>query len=125
MDGTAELTGLDVDENEWWIKSLRAVNGVEKEYDFPPHVVRVHSQYEITHEETLDGVLTLRDSPWDPYTELLPMEELISARPRDSEPQAARDQPRRSSRSDLPSGPYADTIGGSRWPGQSGGPRRS
>src|SRR5690606_22312126 len=71
--------GADYEENEWWIKVSRAVGGAEKSYDFPPHVVRVHTTNRVTHAEEVDGALVLRDSPWDPYTELLPMREQISA----------------------------------------------
>jgi acetoacetate decarboxylase len=124
VTGSAPLTGEDVEENEWWIKSLRAVNGVEKEYDFPPHVVRVHSVHEVTHEETLDGLLTLLDSPWDPYTELLPLEEVISAS-LVTTTHKLREISLEGPLDPIAFWPHADTIGGSRWPGQSGGPRRS
>jgi acetoacetate decarboxylase len=124
VTGTAEVSGEDVEENEWWIKSLRAVNGVEKEYDFPPHVVRVHSIHEVVHQETLDGLFTLRESPWDPYTELLPMEEMISASIVTAS-HKLRDISLEGPLDPIAFWPYADTIGGSRWPGQSGGPRRS
>lgn len=124
VTGTAPVTGEDVEENEWWIKCIRAVNGVEKEYDFPPHVVRVNTIHEVMHEEILDGVFTLRDSPWDPYTDLLPMEEMVSASV------VTASHKRRDISLDGPLDPiafwpFADTIGGSRWPGQSGGPARS
>ena len=77
------------------------------------------------HEETLDGTLVLRDSPWDPYTELLPM--------REQSRRAWLVTPIRKSREITLAGaldpiafwPYADTIGGSRWPGDRGGPRFS
>ena len=111
------------EENEWWIKCSRAVGGVEKQYDMAPRVVRVHTTNQMHRAEGLDGDLTLRDSPWDPYTELLPMHEQISAT------LATVTQPRREI---TPAGPldpiafwpYADVIGGSRWPGERGGPRR-
>ena len=65
--------GGEVEENEWWIKSSRQIGGAEGEYDFPPHVVRVHSVSEPVEIEDLSGDLVLRESPWDPYTELLPL----------------------------------------------------
>jgi acetoacetate decarboxylase len=110
------------EENDWWIKSSRAIGGVEKSYDFPPTVVRVASVSGVAHQETLDGALVLRDSPWDPYTELLPMREQVSA---------DLVTPIHKSREITVAGtldpdafwPYADTIGGSRWPGDRGGPR--
>lgn len=113
----------DFDEEEWWIKSSRAVGGVEKQYDLPPFVVRVQTTNRLTHVEQLDGDLVLRDSPWDPYTELLPMHELLEAT------LVTHEQVARSITRGLPLDPdafwpYADTIGGSRWPGDRGGPRR-
>jgi acetoacetate decarboxylase len=72
-------------------------------------------------KEPIDGELVLRDSPWDPYTTLLPMHEMLSA---------ALVWTRTVSREITLAGPldpigfwpYADTIGGSRWPGLRGGP---
>lgn len=110
------------EENEWWTKYSRAVGGVEKSYDLPPHVVRVHSTNKIVHAEALDGVLQLRDSPWDPYTELLPMHELVSAELVTSV-QPARSITLAGPLDPIAFWPYADTIGGSRWPGERGGPR--
>lgn len=116
--------GVEYEENEWWIKVSRAVGGAEKSYDFPPHVVRVHTSNRVLHAEQVDGELLLRDSPWDPYTELLPMRELVSFA------LVTVEQPRRDITLSGPLDPvafwpYADTIGGSRWPGERGGPRRS
>jgi len=113
----------DTEQNEWWIKSSRAVGGAEKSYDFPPHVVRVHSVSSTSSIEKVEGKLTLRDSPWDPIAELLPQRELISA---------ALEMSVHKSREITLEGkldpdafwPYADTISGSRWPGHRGGPRR-
>jgi acetoacetate decarboxylase len=122
VTGAVPVSGEQVTEHEWWIKSSRAVGGVEKRYDFPPHVVRVTSVSEVVFEEALDADVVFRDSPWDPYTELLPMEELLGASLLTS---------RHHSREITLEGPldpdafwpYADTIGGSRWPGDRGGPR--
>lgn len=116
--------GDEYAENEWWIKSSRAVGGVEKSYDFAPHVVRVATTNRVTHIEAVDGDLVLRDSPWDPYTDLLPRRELLSAQ------LVTQTQPSRSITlagplDPLAFWPYADTIGGSRWPGERGGPRRT
>ena len=36
---SSTTTAADYAEHDWWIKSSRAVGGVEKSYDFPPHVV--------------------------------------------------------------------------------------
>lgn len=120
--GTVEPDGTELTEHEWWIKVSRAVGGAEG-YDLPPTVVQVTTSGVRTHTEVLDGNLELRDSDWDPYTALLPMRgpataELVTTR--------------HTGRSIVPAGPldpdaflpYADTIGGSRWPGDRGAPRR-
>jgi len=113
----------DYERNEWWIKVSRAVGGAEKSYDFPPHVVRMHSTYSTAHREDIEGTLTLRESPWDPILERLPQRELLSAQ---------LDTPIYHSRNITLEGkldpdafwPHVDTIGGSRWIGTRGGPRR-
>ena len=110
-------------EHEWWIKVSRAVGGAERAYDFPPRVVRVTNVNDTAHAEEVRGDLVLRDSPWDPYTELLPLRELVSARlvtPVFLEREIVLEGPLD------PDAfwPFADTIGGSRWPGERGGPRR-
>ncbi len=123
VTGTVPPTGDEVEEREWWIKVSRAVGGAEKSYDFPPHVVQVRTAGVVTHTESLDGVLTLRDSEWDPYTELLPMvgpatAELVTTR------HTARDITLAGPLDPDAFWPHADTIGGSRWPGDRGAPRR-
>ncbi|MEL0315686.1 MAG: acetoacetate decarboxylase, partial [Halieaceae bacterium] len=112
-------------QNEWWIKSSRAVSigGPATGYDFPPHVVHVASKYGTAWQESVSGQLVLRDSPWDPLSTKLPMREQLSAYlwwpifldrtvtlsdPLD--PEAFL--------------PFADTISGSRWPGENGAPPR-
>jgi acetoacetate decarboxylase len=110
-------------EHEWWIKVSRAVAGAEKEYDFPPRVVRVTTVNDTAHAEALDGNLVLRDSPWDPYTELLPMREQLSAR-LVTPIHRAREIALEGELDPIAFWPYVDTIGGSRWPGERGGPRR-
>jgi acetoacetate decarboxylase len=123
-----DITGswtTEVAEDEWWLKYLRATGGREKQYDFPPHVVRVSSTSTTDYVIAVDGELVLRESPWDPIAELLPIEEQMSA----VLYKATMDY---SARSLTLAGtldpdafwPYADTIGGSRWPGVAGGPRR-
>ena len=116
----------EFDLHEWWIKSSRAVSvgGPATGFDFPPHVVHVRSRYGTAWREEVQGELLLRDSPWDPLASLLPQRELVSAHlwwptfldreiklagPLD--PEAFL--------------PFADTISGSRWPGENGGPKKS
>jgi acetoacetate decarboxylase len=111
------------EENEWWIKVSRAVGGVEKQYDYAPHVVRVKSNNHYTYVEKVDGALVLRDSPWDPYTDLLPMREFLSASLVQHH-QPSRDIAVAGRLDPIAFWPYADVIGGSRWPGDRGGPRR-
>ncbi|MCU1399696.1 MAG: acetoacetate decarboxylase, partial [Acidimicrobiales bacterium] len=66
-------------EHQWWLKYSRAVGGTEKRYDFPPHVVQVSSTSSLVYRIQVDGDLVLRDSPWDPIAELLPMREQVAA----------------------------------------------
>jgi len=110
-------------EHEWWIKVSRAVGGAEKEYDFPPRVVRVTTVNDTAHVEELDGNLVLHDSPWDPYTDLLPMREQLSAR-LVTPIHRAREIVLEGELDPIAFWPYVDTIGGSRWPGERGAPRR-
>ena len=113
----------DYEENEWWVKASRAVGGAEKSYDFPPHVVRVHSTYGTEYLEEVEGTLTLGHSPWDPIQELLPQRELLSAR-LDTPTFLGREITLEGALDPDAFWPHADTIGGSRWPGEMGGPRR-
>jgi acetoacetate decarboxylase len=111
-------------ENEWWIKVSPGVGMTEgNTYDFPPHVVRVHTKYGTAFNQKVEGKLTLRDSPWDPIKELLPIESEVSARlwtPHSFEREIALAR-----KIDADAfAPFADTISGSRWPGQNGGPKR-
>ena len=113
----------DHEQNEWWIKSVRGVDSSKIQYDFPPHVVRVHSKYGTAHLQELKGTLTLRESAWDPIATLLPLREQLSAH---------LWTPIFKDRSITLFGeldgeaywPFADTISGTRWPGSSGGPKQ-
>ena len=128
LEFTGEVTGEAVndgaarEEHDWWIKSSRAVGGVEKCYDFAPHVVDVASVQRTVRAENVDGTLLLRDSPWDPYTTLLPMREQLSAQLVWSAMES-RSITLAGPLDPIAFWPYADTIGGSRWPGDRGGPR--
>ena len=99
------------------------VGGAEKQYDFPPHVVKVKTDYTSMHNEGLDIELQLRDSPWDPIARLLPIEGEVTAR------LETKIFQNRTITLEGPLNPdafweHADTIGGSRWPGQNGGPKK-
>jgi acetoacetate decarboxylase len=111
-------------ETEWWIKVSPAVGMAPGSgYDFPPHVVRVHTKYGTAFNQKVEGRLTLRESPWDPIQERLPLRSQVSARlwtPSSFERQIAL-----AGKLDGEAfAPFVDTIGGSRWPGQNGGPKR-
>ncbi len=112
----------DHSDNEWWIKVSRAVGSVDKSYDFPPHVVRVASTSGTAHLEDVEGKLTLHDSPWDPIAERLPLREQVSARLHSGIPRS-REITLEGALDPSAFWPYADVIGGSRWPGTRGGPR--
>lgn len=114
----------EYEENEWWIKVSRAVGGAEKSYDFPPHVVRVKSSYGSAYREKVEGTLTLRESPWDPIAPLLPQRELVSAH-LDWPTFLGRDITLEGPLDPDAFWPWSDTIGGSRWPGQNGGPKKA
>lgn len=120
--------GEEIGIDEWWIKVSPATGGAgarataEQRYDFPPRIVRVHTEGTAARIQTLSGDLELHHSPWDPYLEFLPPT---------GEATAELLNPRFTARSitlDDPLDPEAfwdhvDTIGGSRWPGSQGGPR--
>jgi hypothetical protein len=110
--------------NEWWLKYSRSTDMTSTEFDYPPQVVRVYSKFDTAHIEELDCTLKLNESPWDPIATLLPMK---------SKPKAALWTPVFLDRQITKAGqldaeaffPHADTIGGSRWPGENGGPKKT
>jgi acetoacetate decarboxylase len=111
-------------EHEWWTKYSRAIGGQSGAYDFPPHVVDVATTFQAGWSQEVQGELVLRDSPWDPIAQLLPMAAPASARLLHQQPTARVIT--NSGALDVEAfGPFADVIGGSRWPGERGGPRRS
>ncbi|MFT5444066.1 MAG: acetoacetate decarboxylase [Myxococcota bacterium] len=109
-------------ENEWWIKVSRQVGmSPEMGYDFPPHVVRVNSTYGTAHLEKVEGTLTLKDSPWDPIKERLPIEGEVTAHlwtpiflGREISFEGKLDPQEFWA--------HSDVISGSRWLGSNGGP---
>ncbi len=110
------------EEHEWWTKYSRAIGGADGAYDFPPHVVDVATTFEQRHIEAVDGTLVLRPSPWDPIADLLPMvgpaeAQLVTHRP------TARSITDAGPLDPAAFWPFADVIGGSRWPGWRGGPK--
>ena len=112
-------------ETEWWIKVSPGVgmDPTQATYDFPPHVVRVHTKYGTAFNQKVEGKLTLRDSPWDPIAKLLPQESEVRARL--WTPSSFEREITLASKLDAEAfAPFVDTISGSRWPGENGGPRR-
>jgi acetoacetate decarboxylase len=123
-DVTAQHPG-EYSENEWWIKSVRAVGGVEKSYDLPPQVVKVSSTSTVEYRLAVDGELVLRDSPWDPIAELLPIREQLSVVLHKSKMDfASRSITVVGQLAPVAYRPKAATNGGSRGPGTAGGPPR-
>jgi acetoacetate decarboxylase len=110
-------------ETEWWIKVSPAVGmAPSATYDFPPHVVRVHTKYGTAFNQGVEGRLVLRESPWDPIERLLPMRGEASARL--WTPSSFEREITLAGKLDGDAfAPFVDTIGGSRWPGRNGGPR--
>ena len=123
VTGEAPVEPGDIVEHEWWTKYSRAVGGAEKEYDFPPHVVDVATTFEQRHVENIDGELRLLDSPWDPVARYLPIREQLSAQ-LVTHRAKAREITNAGPLDPDAFWPHADVIGGSRWPGDRGGPRR-
>lgn len=127
LEFSGQVTGAveppaEFEVNEWWTKYMRAVDMEPENYDFPPHVVHVCSQYGTAYMEQVEGELVLHHSPWDPIATLLPLREQLSAylwTPIFLDRKitlAGKLDP-------VAFWPFADTIGGSRWPGTNGGPK--
>jgi acetoacetate decarboxylase len=102
---------------------MRAVDMQPENYDYPPHVVRVRSKYGTAFKQEVKGQLILRESAWDPIATLLPMREQLSAYlwtpiflDREITLEGELDG--------KGFWPFADTIGGTRWPGTEGGPKQ-
>jgi acetoacetate decarboxylase len=123
VTGPGDVVEGDFTEHEWWTKYSRAIGNVEKQYDFAPVVVDVATTFEQRHVENLDGEMILRDSPWDPVQRHLPCNEVVSAQLVTHQAKA-RNITNAGPLDPDAFWPYADTIGGSRWPGERGGPRR-
>ncbi len=82
------------------------------------------SKYGTAHRENVEGELILRDSPWDPLASMLPMKEMVESYLwwpifLDREMTIAGELDAEKFL------PFADTISGSRWPGENGGPRKA
>lgn len=122
--GTVEAGSGEFTEHEWWTKYSRAIGGAPGAYDFAPRMVDVATTFEPRHLEAVDGDLLLRDSPWDPIARYLPVVEPGPAHLVTNQP-TARVITNAGPLDPDAFWPFADVIGGSRWPGQRGGPRPS
>ena len=87
-------------------------------------MVDVATTFEQRHLEDVDGAVLLRDSPWDPIARYLPVIEAGTAQLVTHQPKA-RVITNAGPLDPAAFWPHADVIGGSRWPGDRGGPRRS
>ena len=109
-------------DTEWWTKYSRQVGGGQG-FDLEPRVVAVRTAGVPLTSVPLTGDLVLRDSDWDPVARYLPVRGGVSA-----EMVTVRHTAREISVAGPldPDAfwPHADTIGGSRWPGDRGAPRR-
>ena len=123
VTGVVDDPSGEYSENDWWIKSSRAVGGVEKSYDFPPHVVRVAS----TSDTAAQGDRRRRPrAARQPVGSRTPSccRCASSCRPTScGASRRAREITLAGPLDPIAFWPYADTIGGSRWPGDRGGPR--
>lgn len=123
VTGAVAPTDGEFVEHEWWTKYSRAIGGAEKQYDFPPHVVDVATRLEQVHVEDINGELELLDSPWDPLARYLPVGEVVSSQLVTHQVKA-REITNAGPLDPDAFWPFADVIGGSRWPGDRGGPRQ-
>ena len=55
------------------VDKIRPRDRRRRGFDFGPVVVDVATTMEPIHVETVEGELTLKDSPWDPVARYLPM----------------------------------------------------
>lgn len=109
--------------NEFWVKYSRRASYTEPGFDFPPHVVDVYSKYGTALRQNLQGKLTLRESPWDPIAQNLPVKSELDAylwTPIFLDRTVNLGKPLDADAFE----PFANTIGNSRWPGENGGPKK-
>ena len=112
---STEGPGEEFELNEWWVKYARDVSMEEGKYDLPPEVVKVYQKYRTAWRQTLEGELILRESAQDPIAQRLPVREVIDAYL--WTPEFLDRRITKVGKLD-PKGfwPFAQTIGGSRFP---------
>jgi len=71
--------GEEIETNEWWVKAARAVTMAPNSYDYPPQVVRVYAKYRTACRQSIAGTLVLREAPFDPLAQRLPVREQVDA----------------------------------------------
>ena len=76
---STDAAGEEFETNEWWIKVARSVTMAPNSYDYPPRVVRVYAKYRTAFRQSLAGELVLREAPFDPLAQRLPMREQVDA----------------------------------------------
>ena len=97
----------------------------EATYDFPPHVVRVHTQVRHRLQPEGRGHAHVARQPLGPdQGSCCPMESEVSARL--WTPSSFEREITLAGKLDGEAfAPFVDTISGSRWPGQNGGPKKA
>ena len=112
---STDEAGGEIETNEWWIKVARSVTMAPNSYDYPPRVVRVYAKYRTAYRQSLKGELVLREAPFDPLAQRLPMREQVDAYL--WTPEFLAREITLAGELD-PDGfwPYANTIGGTRFP---------
>lgn len=111
----------EAEQREFWVKYMRDCDLTPGKYDFNPHFVNVYSKFGTAFLEKVEGELTLRESRYDPIATLLPKREQVSAHlwtPIFLDRKITLGDPIDPDKF----WPFADTIGGSRWPGENGAP---
>ena len=112
---STDAAGEEFETNEWWIKVARSVTMAPNSYDYPPHVVRVYAKYRTAFRQSLNGELVLREAPFDPLAQRLPMREQVDAYLWTPE-FLAREITIAGELDGDGFWPYANTIGGTRFP---------
>ena len=115
--------GPEFEVNEFWVKYSRCASYTKPGFDFPPHVVDVYSKYGTALKQKVVGELTLRESPWDPIAQNLPVRSELDAylwTPIFLDRTVNLGKPLDADAFE----PFANTIGNSRWPGENGGPKK-
>jgi acetoacetate decarboxylase len=114
----------EFEEINWWVKKMRGGDYMNPTaWAYPPHAMRIWGKFGTEYAEQVEGELKLRESPWDPMAQYLPIRGPVNA---------YLWTPKFLDRTITVAGPldadkflpFADTISGSRWPGQNGGPKK-